>query len=208
MRFAVFFRGRSFYHTSLYHTDFTESCDNINEMILEPLRKNGHTVDIFCCTYTSHKLEHLINYYKPIKTIIVNETDLEAINSWNRQKIFSLEGIRLVKAYESTNNIQYDYCINLRFDILFKTPITEQNIDLKKFNIMFKHTSGNCDDNYWIFGRDYFTLFEESLMKLLQNQTTLTHELNQHLGDEHIHYMYETDSNEYRYYSFTRTTNY
>jgi hypothetical protein len=208
MRIAVFLRGRSFYHTEFYHTDFSESCDNINKMILEPLRKYGHIVDIFCCTYVSHKLDDMINFYKPVKTIAVNDEDLGNLNSWNRQKIFSLEGIRLVKTYELTNNIQYDYCINLRFDILFKVPITEQMIDFTKFNIMFKHTSGNSDDNYWIFPRKYFDLFEESIIKLLQNQSTLTHEINNYLGNEKINYMYETDSNEYRYYSFTRTNNY
>ena len=208
MRFAVYLRGRSFYHTDYYHTDFSESCDNINEMILDPLRKDGHTVDIFCCTYISHKLEFVLNFYKPIKTLVVNDDDLASVNSWNRQKIFSLEGVRLLKAHESANNIQYDYCINLRFDILFKVPITKQAIDLTKFNIMFKHTSGNCDDNYWIFPRKYFDLFEESLIKLLKKESTITHEINHYLGDFTIHYMYETDSNEYRYYSFTRTTNY
>jgi hypothetical protein len=208
MHIAVLLRGRSFYHTNFYHTDFSESCDNINEMILEPLRKDGHTVDVFCCTYISHKLEHVINFYKPVKTIAVNDEDLESVNSWNRQMIFSIEGIRLLKAYESTNNIRYDYFINLRFDILFKTPISEQNIDLKKFNIMFKHTSGNCDDNYWIIGREYFNLFEESLIKMLNKKDAITHELNHYIGESNINYMYETDSNEYRYYSFTRTNNY
>jgi len=208
MHVAVFLRGRSFYHTNFYHTDFSESCDNINEMILEPLRKDGHTVDIFCCTYISHKIEHVINFYKPVKTIAVNDEDLASINSWNRQMIFSIEGLRLLKAYESTNNIRYDYCINLRFDILFKTPISEQNIDIKKFNIMFKHTSGNCDDNYWIIGREYFNLFEESLIKMLNKKDAITHELNHYIGESNINYMYETDSNEYRYYSFTRTNNY
>jgi hypothetical protein len=208
MHVAVFLRGRSFYHTNIYHTDFSESCDNINEMILEPLRKDGHIVDIFCCTYISHKIEHVINFYKPVKTIAVNDEDLASINSWNRQMIFSIEGLRLLKAYESTNNIRYDYCINLRFDILFKTPISEQNIDIKKFNIMFKHTSGNCDDNYWIIGREYFNLFEESLIKMLNKKDAITHELNHYIKESNINYMYETDSNEYRYYSFTRTNNY
>ena len=143
-----------------------------------------------------------------VKTIAVNDEDLASINSWNRQMIFSIEGLRLLKAYESTNNIRYDYCINLRFDILFKTPISEQNIDIKKFNIMFKHTSGNCDDNYWIIGREYFNLFEESLIKMLNKKDAITHELNHYIGESNINYMYETDSNEYRYYSFTRTNNY
>jgi len=91
---------------------------------------------------------------------------------------------------------------------LLKIFAKQQYYDIKKFNIMFKHTSGNCDDNYWIIGREYFNLFEESLIKMLNKKDAITHELNHYIGESNINYMYETDSNEYRYYSFTRTNNY
>ena len=208
MRIAICLRGRSFYHNQFYHTDFTESCDNINAMIIEPLRKHGHIVDIFCCTYVSHKLEHVINFYKPVLTLAINESEFAGLRPCACKYIFCLEGSRIIREHEAKNNFIYDFIINMRFDITFSYSITQHNYDITKMNVMFKHTSGNCDDNYWIIGRCQLENFENAIQKLLADNKSIIHEFNHHIDPSNVLYMYDTDCNEYRYYTINRQTFY
>ena len=208
MRIALLLRGRHYLNNQWYYTDFSESCENINSMIIQPLRDQGHTVDIFCCTYTSHKLEQLIDFYKPVMTLSVNESEFNGLRSCACKYIWCLEGSRLIREYEEKNKFTYDYIINMRFDIIFSVTIINQSYDITKMNIMFKHTSGNCDDNYWIIGRTQLGNFENAINQLLSNEKSIIHEFNHHIDTSNVNYMYETDSNEYRYYTFNRKTFY
>ena len=56
-----------------------------------------------------------------------------------------------------------------------------EEIDMEKFNIVVEHRSGNCDDNFWVFGPDYLLPFSKSVDTLL-NQHRITHEMNHELN--------------------------
>jgi hypothetical protein len=64
-----------------------------------------------------------------------------------------------------------------RFDIDFHKNYNTFNLELDKLNITVEHPSGNCDDNLWIFPRNYLDIFENSVDALIA-ENKMTHELN------------------------------
>lgn len=74
----------------------------------------------------------------------------------------------------------YDLFIFTRPDLKFLQKFSDLNIDLSKFNIIHQHLSGNCDDNFWVFGKQYFELFETTIDNMLAMRR-ITHEINHEL---------------------------
>ena len=91
----------------------------------------------------------------------------------------------------------FDLIILTRPDIEMLIGWKDLNLDLSKFNIMFQHTSGNCDDNLWIFKRSFLEIFEKAVDDLIR-QSKITHEMNHAitaLGGQ-VHFAYDFVLNE------------
>ena len=181
--------------------DYRKSLNNYRDYIINPLKSLGHTIDIMIFTYDSTIINQLIFDYDPCGKVILVNSDRYIDTSWNRQLIFHNYSIKAIKNREDIMKYKYDCIINTRFDLEFNTKITEMNIDYSMFNIAFKHSSGNCDDNLWIFPGVMIDEFESAINNLYKN-SQMTHEINKYMPI--INYMYETQ-NTYLYWSFLRS---
>jgi len=191
----------SVYNDNKIRTDYRDSLDNYREYIINPLISQGNLIDILLFTYESPILEHLIKDYSPLSIKILPMSERYIDTSWNRQILFHKYSVDTIKKIQYEMGYSYDLIINTRFDLKFNTRITDMNIDYSKFNIAFRHLSGNCDDNLWIFSGCFLDEFEES-MSHLYNGSKMTHEINKYINN--INYMHIEDTGGYVYWKFLR----
>jgi hypothetical protein len=84
-------------------------------------------------------------------------------------------------------NKVFDFFINIRFDLAL-TPTLLQRIQSDKINICYKHPSGNCDDNLFLFPRVHFANFKTAIDQLIE-KGKITHEICRFLPESSIHYL-------------------
>lgn len=178
--------------------DYRNSLENYKEYIIRPLISLGYTIDILLFTYDSPILESLIHDYKPLHMKILPISERYIDTSWNRQIIFHKYSIEAIKNIQIEKGYKYDYIINTRFDLKFSIKVTDMNVDISKFNIAFRHSSGNCDDNLWIFNSSFLDEMGESMNRLYKS-SQITHEINKYISN--INYMHIGD---YLYWTFLR----
>lgn len=203
MHICLCLRGIHYRNDTKLNVDYRKSFENYKENLIIPLEKKGYKVDIILFTYDSEIKENLINDYNPFYYEILPFNEMFVNTSWNRQIIFHRKTLETIKKIQFENNFSYDYIINTRFDLKFNIEITNMNIDLCKFNIAFKHSSGNCDDNFWIFTNLYLNQLDKALENLYQ-RNAITHEINRYFNNDQINYMHQGD---YLYWSFLRIQN-
>jgi hypothetical protein len=97
---------------------------------------------------------------------------------------------------EETEKIRYDMILITRFDYIFFKQFYEMSLDFSKFNIAMKHSSGNCDDNFWLIPRNLLDNFASAIVHLYQTGG-ITHAINHLFNPTDIHYMYLIDNNDY-----------
>jgi hypothetical protein len=187
MKIALVLRGQHYLKTSYFFTDFEENVKNIYKTLINPYRDINMEVDIFFLTYESPKVDILINAYKPVKYCILADSERNN-NTILRQHIWHYLTNDIVVAYEAEKNIKYDIVINTRFDITFVKKFTEMDINFDKMNIAFEHSSGNCDDNLFIFPRRMLEDFKKAWHEMTPKPNT-THEFNHFFPKDEIHYM-------------------
>ena len=214
MNIAICIRGIHYRDIPEHKVDFRNYYQNYFDNIIIPLKKIGFNVHLFGFTYESDQLEELQLTYNFAKLSIIDyklsDNKFEYINSsCNRQLLFHLNTIKTIEEYEKEHAIQFHYVINTRFDLYFKTNILTHNIHMLKFNIAFKHLSGNCDDNYWIYPRFLQNKFKQACETMLKNNSS-THTMNSNIPSENINYMHttseleKTDEERYKYFRFGR----
>ena len=62
------------------------------------------------------------------------------------------------------------------------------SIDLSKVNITHRHISGNCDDNFFLFRREYLDHFQNAIKSMKANNE-ITHRINHYIGEDKINYL-------------------
>ena len=130
MKYAVCLRGIS-YLTRTYRDsdtpftiDFNEVASLIQKNIIDDLRENGHTVDLFFYTYDSIMLKEYIDLMNPKKVDIrILDLSVGDGNSPNIVKIW-FNSLKVALDYEKETNIKYDYFISIRFDHLYFEKIS------------------------------------------------------------------------------------
>ena len=125
MKIAVCYRGHYFRKGGAYipeqlGSDFSLCYENHNEKLFSYL----DNYDVFFHTYshTQTSDEKLVETLQPKKYTIDKEVHPSQTSS-------------LVSD-------EYDFIINLRFDLLFLKPFSDFNIEHNKFNFMFRETDG------------------------------------------------------------------
>jgi hypothetical protein len=191
MRIAIVIRGIHYVHEANLQTSFEGNRKNFEFTCMNTYRKEGHEIDIFILTYMSKKLENLLETFKPVKTVILPDSEMRLTTRsvWQSQQLWHITATKLIKDYEQENKIQYDLIINTRFDITFPKKFSDMNIDYTKMNILYRYPSGNCDDNLFIFPRSLLDQFTASWIYQFEN-SKITHEFNRYFPKENIHYMY------------------
>jgi hypothetical protein len=190
MKFCLVLRGK---HFEKNNVDYQKSVSNYKEFILNPLLENGHEVDVFILTYKTEFLSNLIKDYNPKHQIILdNYNELGNFNNALRQTNFFILSSSVLE--RNINN--YDVIINTRFDLFFKVKITEMNIDYSKINIAFKHSSGNCDDNIFIFPISLLGTLNDGFLQI-KNFKKIIHEICHYLPNDKINYMIDLSFGDY-----------
>lgn len=151
---------------------------NHKTMIYSDLIEAGNEVDTFISSYNlDNRLNDLLVRGYDAKGYIFFDKNQLNSGTWMAQLNHLKFLIELVKTEERNNNFNYDYLIFTRFDIDFHKNYNTFNLELDKLNITVEHPSGNCDDNLWIFPRNYLDIFENSVDALIA-ENKITHELN------------------------------
>lgn len=189
MKVCICFRGK---HYEEGHVDYRKSLQNYKEFILNPFIQSGNSVDVFLATYDSKISPELLTDYSPKKYIFLDKCQQEygCTNSFARQCDFHIILMDMLKEYDE----QYDLIIEVRFDLFFKAKITEMNLDYEKINIGFKHTSGNCDDNMFIFNSKHIDAVKTGFANLKQYGSGNSHVINRFIPSEIIHYMIDSSA--------------
>ena len=104
----------------------------------------------------------------------------------------------------SIDKNDYDLYVFTRPDIKFLRSVSFDEIELDKFNIVVEHKSGNCDDNFWVFSKEYLKPFSKSVDVLL-NEHRITHEINRELTNHGvpINYIEAINNSEHGHTMFT-----
>lgn len=193
MKYAVCFRGIHYLDSvkTYQSVDYNKSYDNNKEFLLDDLTAE---YDIFISTYHSAKENEMLDIYKPVSSIISDFNVDE--NNFKAQLVHHFNCGRMIIEYEEQNNMRYDMILITRFDYIFFRKFHEMNLDVSKFNFAMKHSSGNCDDNLWIFPRNMLENFMNAIIHLYQTGG-ITHAINHQFDNNDIHYMYDIDNRDY-----------
>jgi len=148
-KILIVFRGGYTRVTNVEHV-----CKNINTYIIEPLRSENYIPDIIFSTYNENlrKLDIYTRYLSPKKILFTNKYDNQVPNF--------KETLNNMKSIYS----EYSYIIFLRFEAIYKIPITKWNFYNKIGVILpFKEDSKEMfekvqwyNDNIIIISNNYF----------------------------------------------------
>lgn len=194
MRYALCLRGISFLedytfdnrgNMSGYTIDFMHAAESFKKNIINPLREQGHTVDIFFNTYSSTKLKDYIDMMEPV---FVKETIYDPnVKPGNWTNIFDIliNSALIVNNYQEEHNFVYDRVILTRFDEYILQNITE--LYLPETLCTLSH----MDDNFHYFPGTLLSIFILTLSRM-KDQGKITHELQKTLVANNIpcHRMY------------------
>ena len=146
--------------------DYRYYVDNFKEKVIDYFNRD-FDIDIFICTNKSEYLLDLLDVYKPVRHIVV-ENQRDQIFSKNNKVI---KVLNCCMNYQEDNDIVYNNILLSRFDIFFEREFG--NIDYKKLNII---STLECDhficDNFYLFPHKYLMSFYEIFMN---NRTSVAH---------------------------------
>jgi len=191
MKYCICIRGAHYTYGNTT-VNYNASFENYKNIIFKPLLDQGHELFIFLLTYDSPILNQLIDDYKPASTYVVSTHEIDLLNTCARFKEWQSQSVNIIHNYENKHSIVFDYIINTRFDLFF-TPLILSNINYKKINIIYKHDSGNCDDNFYLFPRHHLITFDNAITQIKKVDNIFGYEL---CGHELCHFI---DSNEINY---------
>lgn len=187
MRVCICFRGIHYANDNI-QTDFRKSFEHMKKNIIDPFLEQGDTVDILCLTYNSEIIQELLDLYKPVDTYILDPSCRNDGDNWHRQLLWHLYSVELVKKQKK----EYDLIINTRYDFLFQFKSNDSKFDLNKFNVLFPHRTGNCDDNYFAFPFTLLDSFQNALQRMICERK-ITHEINRYIPGEQINYVFQLE---------------
>jgi len=188
MRYALCLRGISYLedytfdnrgNMSGYTIDFSYAVESFYKNIINPLRKQGHTVDIFFNTYSSSKLNNFVEMMKPVS---VKETQYDPNvkpGNWNNIFDIIMNSALLVDTYQQENGFTYDRIILTRFDEYMLQNITELYLPETLCTI------SHVDDNFHYFPGYFIDTFVLTLSKM-KDEGKITHELQKTLSNKGI----------------------
>ena len=132
MRYAICYRGISYKENYFnepglnpYNVDFHECLPSNKKYLIEPLVEKGNNVDVFFNTYNSPRLSEYVNEFNPV------DVNLKKFNSSIQKYNFVhvtqliIDSLEQIKKYQNDNNIEYDYIILTRFDIVLINDFSE-----------------------------------------------------------------------------------
>ena len=200
MKYALCLRGISFqrkyqhWAAGEHDIDYADTCANIHQRIVDDLRANGHTVDIFLATYKNEKQSQIINDFEPQGSIFSDPfPDMSAHQCIAVNTLLCLE---LIKRSQEREGTRYDQIIITRFDAAFSENFGALNIDKEKFNFLCRAEKTSpqlVDDNLWVLPAKFLDPFRDVLSEVASGMYW-GHELLPHLTErigDNVNFMYE-----------------
>jgi hypothetical protein len=167
MKYALCLRGISYlenfpynYSVSPYTIDFSESLPFFQSHIINPLREQKHTVDIFINTYDSIKVATYIDILKPVDTKIMNYV---YASPGTPNSVFN-GVINLLEMVDRYTSDVYDFVIISRFDMIFLEKITDCFIPLDALTVVTPE-----DDSFFIISGNYLKRTMDHFIDLRNN---------------------------------------
>ena len=177
---------------------FEKTIENNKKLFLNEFIIPENKVDYFFSTYSVNEGldSYIAKKFNPIAYSFLDKKFMTYPDTWRPQFAQFKNLVDLVDEIQYFKRENYDLLIFTRQDIKYQLGYDSVDVDLDKFNIVFRHTSGNCDDGLWIFPIKYFEKFKKSIYELSSRSYAITHEIN-HLLEEmdvEINYMSEPDN--------------
>lgn len=180
MKIALLLRGIAYNENYMHPTgqnfivDFRKSINNYNEYIFQK-----SSVDVFYHTYLTDNLDvtMLNSWLKPVSYNISMDPEKNNLKSTQKFNTYSNSTISVINLFidycTQNKEAKYDYIILTRFDLIFKVPLS--NLNLNKNNFMISCLAGNnlMDDNFFIGNIEHYKKFLEVLCK--RNNDTMMH---------------------------------
>lgn len=196
MKIGVFLFGIS-YNTNRHgnQVDFRHCWSNIEDMLIIPFKEQGHDVKVFTCTYIFQDKEIEKEFFKmihPDKSLFLTYKGSDKTTC--KENLF-----RLIQDRDDI-----DLVIFTRFDIHFKKKIVFDNINLSKFNFLFREDNVHCwnqhkytTDNFYIWPYIMTDIVKVSLIESFNyNDYRDSHALYRYLinriSEEDIHFVSDT----------------
>jgi hypothetical protein len=153
--------------------------------------------DVFFHTYScsTEANDKLLNLLKPKKYIIDDEVSNQHQPGANPKVNYTM-----MQSNSLVDMDEYDFVINLRFDLLFLRPWIDFNAQQDKFNFLFKSNPGQwkrngiSSDLLWGFPPKYSDAWEASLNATSKKSRVgdghwIYRELSKSIGEESLHFM-------------------
>lgn len=163
---AIVFRGISYSNkkgvSQSDKVNYKECFESYKINVLPSLQKVFGKIDTFLYTYYSEKLVDIIKDYKPKDVTIMPTTELVPHKNGN-----AYTGHLISKSLDFVTTAgDYDYVLELRFDLYFYKKLNETKLNLDKINIAWKgEDAGQCDDAFIIFPKKYIPLVSDYYKK-------------------------------------------
>ena len=184
---ALLMRGISYgtyqhFSKSHYTIDFRDNFENVDAMLIQPLKQRGVDVDLFCVTYDQPYLHTLKELYKP--GAVVSEPFDSTRNNYVMHMMSRCLELVLAQAK------QYQLVIMTRFDINLMLSILDIPYKDDKINFTCKTADGGVDDTLIIFNGSYL----DTMFQVVSNNIVYDyqHRLHKTLDQNDIHYMSDT----------------
>jgi hypothetical protein len=191
MRIGIVLRGVSYGKSANGNVDWRIVKDNIKEFLIDSFP--GHEVLVYFTTYNNETLDELIDFYNPRKTLLLP-------SEGSHQRITLLESCQFIQ------NEPLDFIINTRFDIRWFQKVGQLNLDVNKFNFLYKEVEPEWTNNRFVsdiifgFPRPFLEHFMQAIVNEHQRPSRpypMTDFHNSYvrmvevLGDDKIHFIHD-----------------
>lgn len=120
------------------YRNYKDAINEFFEHIINPLKKEGHEISFYLCTYLNSKIEEIQEDYLA-KNFIIAPSSYNQLGGGDKVGNFKAISSIYIVSLEQMKNEDLDLVISTRFDIKFlKNPFKEYNFDFNKFNFLWR----------------------------------------------------------------------
>jgi hypothetical protein len=161
--------------------DWTLTKDNIKTNLIDSFKKNNN-VDVYIATYQDARVNDVINFYSPTKTLLLSPEG-------------SHQRFTYIKSMENLLDQDLDFIIASRFDLFFDHEVINFNWDYDKMNYISPEMMGweslqFVADTLFGFPKKYLQSFINSIINSPEDSM---HDIYRHMvadiTTENIHFL-------------------
>jgi hypothetical protein len=171
--------------------DYSDRYKNNREFLYNDFESAGNCLDFYSATYFSDNINSLIKDYR-FKSLSLENIDNQASSDLStsfvkRNRIFK----KTIKLILDNKSNDYDFVILTRYDMDFKLPIINLNLDYDKINLFYRAKWGDnhnlCDDNFYFMPYSKLQYFYDQISKI--DESICGHEYHLYFKPDDLHYI-------------------